>query len=117
MSFKQAIVLRMDLGMGKGKLAVQCAHASLEAFRKAFEKAEEPVEEWLSSGAEKIVLKVPGEKALRVVYSQALKAKLPSSLILDAGRTQIPAGTPTAVAIGPAEESKVDAITGKLKLL
>ena len=32
--FKQAIVVRTDLGMGKGKLVAQCSHASLEAFLK-----------------------------------------------------------------------------------
>jgi len=117
MNFKQAIILRTDLGMGKGKLATQCSHASLQAFKKAVEKNPVAVEEWLSSGAEKIVLKVSSERELRACYSRALKAKLPAALILDAGRTQIPAGSPTSVAIGPAEEKKVDLITGELKLL
>ncbi len=116
-ALKQAIVLRTDLQMGKGKLVAQGSHASLQAYEKALEKNESGAREWSSFGSEKIVLKVQGEKDLRMIFAKALKAKLPCALILDAGRTQIPPGTPTAVAIGPAEEKKVDAITGELKLL
>lgn len=109
--------MRKDLGMGAGKIAAQCAHSSLKAFEKALERGEQGAREWSEGGAEKIVLKVQSERELKMIYSQALKAKLPAALVLDAGRTQIPSGTPTAVAIGPAEEEKIDAITGNLKLL
>ena len=34
MNYKQAIVIRIDLGMSKGKTAAQAAHASLEAVMK-----------------------------------------------------------------------------------
>lgn len=117
MSLKQAIVVRKDLGMGAGKIAAQSCHASLNAYRKALEKDEDAAREWSEGGAEKIVLKVQTEKELKLIYGQALKAKLPAALIVDAGHTQIPAGTSTAVAIGPAQEAKIDAITGALKLL
>ncbi len=103
--------------MGVGKIAAQCSHASLQAYQKALEKDEDAAREWSEGGAAKIVLKVQGEKELKMLYGAALKAKLPAALIIDAGHTQIPSGTPTAVAIGPCEESKIDAITGELKLL
>ncbi|MBU1198181.1 peptidyl-tRNA hydrolase Pth2 [Candidatus Micrarchaeota archaeon] len=112
--FKQAIVLRSDLGMGKGKLAAQAAHASLSAYRKSNAVARRA---WELIGEEKIVLKVNSESALTSLVNQAKRLKLPVSLIRDAGHTQIPAGTVTALAIGPAEEKKVDAVTGTLKLL
>jgi peptidyl-tRNA hydrolase len=34
----------------------------------------------------------------------------------DAGRTQVAAGAATVTAIGPAAKSRVDAVTGKLRL-
>lgn len=117
MSYKQAMIVRSDLQMGKGKIAAQCSHASLQAYEKALEKDEVGAHNWSEYGAAKIVLKVQSEKELKMLYGAALKAKLPASLIIDAGHTQIPSGTATAVAIGPAEESKIDEITGKLKLL
>lgn len=114
MAFKQAIVVRTDLGMGKGKVAAQCSHASLAAYKKTSAQARD---KWEASGTEKIVLKVSGEKELLEVLEAGKAAKLPCALVKDAGHTQIPSGTATAVAVGPALEAEVDAITGKLKLL
>jgi PTH2 family peptidyl-tRNA hydrolase len=47
----------------------------------------------------------------------AEQASLPCYLVHDAGRTQIPAGSQTVLAIGPAPKSKIDQLTGHLKLL
>ncbi len=38
-------------------------------------------------------------------------------IVHDAGRTQIPAGSQTVLAIGPAPKSLIDQVTGHLKLL
>ncbi len=111
---KQAIILRKDLGMSAGKLVAQGGHASIDAFLKS---AEGDREKWIRGGMEKIALKVQSESELIGVFNEAKKLKLPTSLIRDAGRTQIEAGTLTAVGIGPAEEREIDKVTGKLKLL
>jgi len=42
---------------------------------------------------------------------------LAAAIIRDAGRTQLAPGTPTCCAIGPAENSRIDAVTGGLSLL
>lgn len=114
MPFKQALVARTDLGMGKGKIAAQCAHASLQAYLKSTDAQRKA---WEKSGQEKVVLKAQSEKELVGLYSQAKKAGLPAAIITDAGHTQIPSGSKTVVGIGPCEENKLDEITGKLKLL
>ena len=114
MTYKQAMVLRADLGMGKGKLAAQCAHASLAAYRQCSSAARK---KWEEGGQAKIVLKVGSEGELFNLFQQANKDGLPAALIRDAGHTQVPSGSVTALAIGPADEKEVDAITGKLKLL
>lgn len=111
---KQAIIINTGLKMGKGKTAAQAAHASIDAVHSA---PAESVEEWRSLGMEKVVLKVSGDEELVDLYAKAKRRKLPCALIRDAGRTQIPAGSITALAIGPAEEKDVDEITGHLKLL
>ncbi|MEM7820621.1 MAG: peptidyl-tRNA hydrolase Pth2 [Candidatus Aenigmatarchaeota archaeon] len=111
---KQAIVVRTDLKMGKGKLAAQCAHASIAAFLRASEIVRE---RWLGEGMAKVVLKVSSECELRKILSAAKRARLPAEMIIDRGLTQLEPGTPTAVGIGPAEDETVDKITGKLKLL
>lgn len=112
--FKQVLVVRTDLKLGKGKLAAQTAHASVEAYRKA---SEEEKKKWLEENQRKIVLKVRTERELIDIFEKAKRSGLPAVLIRDAGLTQIPPGTKTAVGIGPADEKKIDIITGELPLL
>lgn len=107
-------MVRTDLDLGKGKLAAQVAHASLDAYLRA---SEDSKRKWRAENQKKIVLKVENEERLLDIYEKAKRAGLPSTLILDAGLTQIPPGTKTAVGIGPAEEEIVDRITGELSLL
>lgn len=114
---KQAIILRSDLGMGKGKLVAQGSHASLLAYEDAQRDDEKAARDWDDTGCKKIVLKVGSEKELVELFAKAKKAKLPCALIMDAGHTQLEPGTKTAVGIGPAEEGALDRITGHLKLL
>jgi len=111
---KQVIVVRTDLKLGKGKLAAQVAHASVETFLRT---PEEDQKKWISEQQKKIVLKVKNEEELIGIFEKAKQARLPSALIRDAGHTQVPPGTKTAVGIGPAEEEKIDRITGGLPLL
>ncbi len=113
-TYKQALLIRQDLQLPKGKLAVQAAHASVEAVLKSEKKL---VKAWLEQGMPKIVLKVKDEQELLWYYRRAQEEGLTASLIADAGKTVVAPGTKTAVGIGPDEESKIDALTGKLKLL
>jgi len=110
---KQAIVARSDLGMGRGKLAAQVAHASLVAYENAGPEARRA---WKGEGQTKIVLKVQGEAALQELAEQARREGLPYGLVRDAGRTQLEPGTLTALAVGPDEDNLVDRVTGDLKL-
>lgn len=116
-ALKQVIAVRTDLEMSKGKLAVQVAHASVSAAFEAFRHKREWFEEWWSSGQKKVVVRVSGEEELVKLYERALRSGLPASLIRDAGLTELPPGTTTAVGIGPAPDDKVDELTGGLKLL
>ncbi len=114
---KQAIVVRNDLKMGKGKVAAQVAHASLAAAEAAQSKKPKWYEGWKAEGQAKIVLKVDTEGELDDLFQKAKSAGLPATLIQDRGLTQVEAGTVTCLGIGPGPNAEVDSITGKLKLL
>ena len=113
MGMKQAIVARADLGMGEGKLAAQVAHASLQAYEEATASDQR---EWKGGGQKKIVLQANGETALQELAEKARIEGRPHALIRDAGHTQLEPGTVTALAVGPAHEEDVDAVTGDLSL-
>ncbi len=114
---KQAIVVRTDLQMGKGKVAAQVAHASLAAAESAQEKRVGWYREWKLEGQAKIVLKVDSFEALEELFRKARSAGLPASMVEDRGLTQVDPGTVTCLGLGPAPDSEIDKITGKLKLL
>ncbi|HDD26177.1 MAG TPA: peptidyl-tRNA hydrolase [Acidilobales archaeon] len=103
--------------MSKGKLATQVAHAAVEAFIKASKRRGEWVDEWLRQGQKKVVLKVSSLGELMEVYEKAKLLDLPTCIIADAGRTELPPGTITAVGIGPAPSHIIDKVTGRLKTL
>lgn len=114
MELKQAIVIRTDLQMGKGKMCVQCAHASLSAYKKSPPRLRD---DWEHSGMKKIVLKVNSEPELFKYFEECQRAGIPCALINDAGLTQIPTGSPTCFGAGPWDSEEIDKILGKLKLL
>ncbi len=115
--YKQVILIRTDLDMGSGKKCVQVAHASVSASDLVRTKNNSAWKAWISNGQKKVVLKVSNLEELEKFYGQLQKAKIPSVLISDAGLTQLPPGTTTALGIGPALDVEIDKITGELKLL
>jgi len=112
--YKQCIIVRDDLKLSKGKLAVQVAHAAVSAYECA---RDEVSEAWKEGGQKKVVLRVPALKDLFELKEIARKHGLPAVLITDAGLTEVPPGTITVLGIGPAEVVEIDKITGNLKLL
>jgi PTH2 family peptidyl-tRNA hydrolase len=112
---KLALVVRTDLDMGRGKIAAQVAHAAVAATLANRRGA--VFHRWLEDGQPKVVLKVPDAGAIEQLIARARTAGLPVEVVHDAGRTQVPAGTLTCCAIGPAQAGLIDAATAGLRLL
>jgi len=128
---KQVIVIRKDLNMRKGKQISQGCHASLKVF---FDWGEwndpedrdfyringmtEDMKDWIDGLFTKICVSCDSEQELEELYQKAKNARLPCSLIVDAGLTEF-GGVPTktCIAIGPADPEEINKITGHLKLL
>ena len=51
------------------------------------------------------------------IQADARAAGLPCYLVVDAGRTEIPEGSITVCAVGPARASQLNPITGSFPLL
>ncbi len=115
--YKQVIIVRKDLKMSKGKLAVQVAHASVSTVLETLKIKPEWVYLWVEQGQKKVVLICASESELFKTYEESNRLGLPTSLIYDAGRTELPPNTLTALGIGPAPSSLIDKITRSFKLL
>ncbi|XP_028103923.1 peptidyl-tRNA hydrolase 2, mitochondrial-like isoform X2 [Camellia sinensis] len=112
--FKMVLVVRNDLKMGKGKIAVQCSHATLGLYNKLLHWAPKALNRWEMCGQVKVVVKIENEEDLLVLQERAKALNLPTHI--DDGRTQIAPNSRTVMAIlGPAD--MVDEVTGGLKLL
>jgi len=111
---KQVIVVNASLKLPKGKLAAQVAHAAVGAFLEASAQARQ---RWLAEGMPKVVLRDNSAEELIELQTVARQHHIPACLIRDAGRTVVPNGTVTCVGLGPADDTEIDALTGKLKLL
>jgi len=130
---KQVLVVRKDLKMRKGKIAAQCAHASLgvildlmQEFPQVLHYCErtltmrvgDPLEQWVNGIFTKVCLYVESEEHLLLLHKQALDLKLHCKLITDVGKTEFH-GVPTVtvLAIGPNWNDDIDKVTGGLSLL
>lgn len=114
MESKQCIIIREDLKLSPGKMAVQVAHAAVLALERTDRST---ASQWRAEGQKKVVLKVANVQALFKLRAEADQAGLPCAVVVDAGLTEIPAGTITALGIGPAQSKQMDKVTGKLSLL
>ncbi|MCA9803877.1 MAG: aminoacyl-tRNA hydrolase [Cyanobacteria bacterium HKST-UBA02] len=120
---KMVIIVRKDLGMRKGKLAAQAAHAAQEAILDRSGpiprlKDSPDILAWLADNFRKIVVSVNSEAELLELYRQAVERGINHYLVMDLGKTEF-AGvkTYTALALGPASESEVDSLSGSLPLI
>tara|TARA_B110000014_G_C20093888_1_gene573091 strand:- start:1365 stop:1727 length:363 start_codon:yes stop_codon:yes gene_type:complete len=114
---KQVIVVRTDLQMGKGKIAVQVAHASLSSAEIVKKHNSSLFKRWTLNGQAKVALKIESLEQLLDLQNSAKKKGIFCYLVQDKGLTQIDEGTTTCLAIGPANSLEIDEITSELKLL
>jgi PTH2 family peptidyl-tRNA hydrolase len=115
--FKQVIIVRTDIKMSKGKLAVQASHASVSALEETRKSHRDWVRSWLYEGQKKVVAKVKDLETLKKLEDLADEVGIPNALIEDRGLTELPPGTITALGIGPAPNEIVDRVTHDLPLL
>lgn len=128
---KQALIIQGGLGMKKGKIGSQAAHASGKALldrgairtlpdgsRELAIPLDEHLEPWLNGAFTKICLKAESERHLLTLYVKARHLGLPCALIRDNGLTAFNhQKTITAIAVGPARVDLVDLVTEGLPLL
>lgn len=127
---KQVIVMRKDLNMRKGKMVAQGAHASIAFLTNRMKKnianpealwwvnLSQSEKEWIYGSFFKVCVGVDTEQELLDILEKARTLGVEAQLITDQGHTEFN-GVPTntCLALGPDVSSRIDLITGNLKLL
>ncbi len=115
--YKMVLVTRNDLKLSPGKLAAQVAHAAVNCVLSTKKNNSKWFNKWQREGAKKVVVRVDSIDAFLPLKEKAESLKILTSLVEDAGHTEIPAGTKTVLGIGPAPNNLIDQVTGNLKIL
>lgn len=109
-----------------GKIAAQCSHATLACYKSISREARKAgpksaaariLSRWERYGQAKVAVQVKTLDEMKELMGKARSLGITSEVIQDAGRTQIDPGSLTVLGVGPAPKSKVDQVTGGLKLL
>ncbi len=133
---KMVIIVNEQLGMTRGKIAAQVAHAACycqEYLRDLLESHHITVEDsehwgdiyqgWQDNGTKKVVLEIEKELELKQylpegdIGAQMVKEKIIVCPVEDLGLTEVPRNSFTCVGIGPEHASKLDKYTGALETL
>ena len=114
---KLVVVVRCDLKLSTGKLAVQVAHASVSCSQILQASSPKLFKAWFDEGQRKVVLKVQGLRELQQLKGAADELGITAVLIQDAGLTEVPPGTTTCLGLGPDKGKVIDRLTGSLSLL
>lgn len=89
----------------------KCAHAAVGVYESYFSRKKSVFEAWERQGKRISVFKVTDKDNLLTLNEAAENSGLMSCLIRDAGRTQIPRGSLTVLAVGPALKSELEWLT------
>ena len=132
MTLKQVFIVNSDLGMGKGKIVVQCCHGEVlylndimeEYTKKEGSKLWSNYISWRGLSTEqtpigtmtKIVLK-SDEVTMRNIASLLPLKGINCYEVYDLGLTQVDKGSFTCLCVEPLEEEVADKLFGHLKLL
>lgn len=116
---KMIILVNDSLNMSAGKVASQCCHACLGAYRQGLMSTSTKaalVQQWESIGEKIVTLSVPSMVELQSLCDTAKNKGLNVHECMDAGRTEVDVGARTVIAIGPHKASEIDPVTGHLRL-
>jgi PTH2 family peptidyl-tRNA hydrolase len=93
------LIANKGLGMSPGKLAAQVAHGAVRAFRFSDTISPSTADYWLENGETKIVLEARDAEHLMLAREYIQKRGFRTFLVIDEGRTEVPALSATVLAV------------------
>ncbi|CAF0891506.1 unnamed protein product [Adineta ricciae] len=116
-TYKMLFVVNGSLPMSSGKLAAQVAHSAIDLYQQILNRRLMALNFWSISGQKKIVVRAnSAEELLDIQQRVSVHKSVLTSIIHDAGRTEIASGSITCLGIFGTND-QLDPITGHLKLM
>ena len=116
-TYKMLFVVNGSLPMSSGKLAAQVAHSAIDLYQQILNRRLIALNFWSISGQKKIVVRAnSAEELLDIQQRVSVHKSVLTSIIRDAGRTEIASGSITCLGIFGTND-QLDPITGHLKLM
>lgn len=113
--YKVVIVVNTDIKMGKGKVAVHCAHGALSCSEKAVVSNANAFHAWKGCAQPIIVVKGKSEQELLTLMTAAEENSLICSIIFENSEKEAANTNRTILAIGPGKADVMNKVTGHLK--
>lgn len=115
-------LVRNDIKMGKGKIAVNVGHATQYIIEECLQRKYVTYVTWKKFyNSQKTALRVNSEKELNELHSKLMdlsrKLHFPVKIVKDEQETHVHENIPIVVGFGPIKRNDVDYIIGDLKLL
>ncbi len=117
MTYKMLFVVNGSLRMSSGKIAAQVAHCAIDLYQNLLKNQSKSLDYWQEYGETKIVVRGDSTEELIDIETRARNnSSIITSIIEDAGRTEIASGSITCVGLFGTNE-QLNPITSHLKLM
>lgn len=114
---KMWLAVRVDLPLSIGKALIHSGHCFGRLYLSASQLVPERMDAYLSDNEPKIGVKAKNEGVLHRIADECERAGIPHQLVRDAGRSEVPAGTPIYCAFGPWKRAELPKFLHKLQKL
>lgn len=117
MTYKMLFIVNGSLAMSSGKMAAQVAHCAIDLYQEILNRRMQALNFWNITGQRKIVVRGDSmEQLLDIQQRISANRAVVSTIIRDAGRTEIASGSITCLGLF-GTDSQLDPTTGHLRLM
>ena len=110
-------IVNGSLSMSSGKMAAQVAHSAIDLYQKIMQQRLQSINFWSITGQRKIVVRGnSADELIDIEQRASMNKSIVTSLIHDAGRTEIASGSVTCLGLF-GTDSQLDPMTRHLKLM
>jgi len=111
-TYRCALIVRKDCGLGRGKIIIHCCRAYLAEFKKLYKQKDPDLKEWERDGMTVVVLRAESENDLTSLKAKSSEVNVPSHIFVS--KQSDGTSLRTVMALGPTKSSLIKDLTQHL---